>query len=177
MTVATAVTLLRLCAIPPLAFLIITVQRPITALVVFGLAAATDWADGMIARRWNQATSLGARLDPFVDKVFIFALILLLTHAGVFYWPIVMLVILRDVGVQILRHGSARQQPIPANRWGKLKFVLQCAGIAAALATALHPNALMLPVLANIALFSALIAGLPGIVLVLQARAVGQRTT
>lgn len=41
------------------------------ALGMFVLAALSDWLDGFIARRWNQRTALGTRLDPTADKLMV----------------------------------------------------------------------------------------------------------
>src|SRR5687767_4306547 len=41
------------------------------ALLVFVVAASTDWIDGYWARRYNQITKVGRMLDPFVDKIII----------------------------------------------------------------------------------------------------------
>ena len=38
-------------------------------LVVFAVAAFTDWLDGYLARRQNLTSTLGRNLDPLVDKV------------------------------------------------------------------------------------------------------------
>ena len=41
------------------------------AVGLFVVAAISDWLDGMIARRWNQHSLLGARLDPMADKLMV----------------------------------------------------------------------------------------------------------
>ncbi|GIX02605.1 MAG: hypothetical protein KatS3mg112_1542 [Thermogutta sp.] len=41
------------------------------SLVLFVVAAGTDWLDGFLARRLHQVTSLGRVLDPFADKLII----------------------------------------------------------------------------------------------------------
>lgn len=41
------------------------------ALVVYAVAAISDWVDGYIARQFHQQTLLGARLDPLADKLLI----------------------------------------------------------------------------------------------------------
>ena len=41
------------------------------ALIIFVVAASTDWVDGFWARRYGQVTVLGRIFDPFVDKVII----------------------------------------------------------------------------------------------------------
>ena len=43
--------------------------RTIAALIVFGVSAASDIADGQIARRFNMVTDLGKMLDPLADKL------------------------------------------------------------------------------------------------------------
>lgn len=166
MTTATALTLSRLAAVPALVLLVVGNHRPFLALGLFGLAAATDWADGAIARRWNQTTAFGARLDALVDKIFILALILVLWKVGVFVWPVVALVVCRDLAVQLWRQRAPREHPIPANRWGKLKFLLQCVAVAAALLAIADVEPEVLRTAANIALVGAVLAGLPGVVAV-----------
>ena len=58
------ITIFRLMA----AILIGLWPSPLWNLVLFTLAAGTDWLDGVLARRWNQTTKLGAMLDPIADK-------------------------------------------------------------------------------------------------------------
>jgi cardiolipin synthase len=72
LTLANLLTVLRLALIP---FFIIAVtdSRFGLALVIFGVAGATDFLDGIIARMWKQATPLGAILDPMADKLLLTA--------------------------------------------------------------------------------------------------------
>ena len=48
---------------------LISYDRYLAALAVFGLAAVTDALDGSLARLLDQATVLGRQLDPLIDKV------------------------------------------------------------------------------------------------------------
>jgi cardiolipin synthase len=74
-------TLLRVALVPGLALFL--VERHFqTALVFYLLAAATDVADGWLARRTRQVTRLGTVLDPQVDIVFNLALFFALAGAG-----------------------------------------------------------------------------------------------
>ena len=67
-TIPNLLTLSRL----PLAvvlFACIAYEQWLAALLIFGIAALTDWLDGLLARRLNQMSALGRSLDPLIDKV------------------------------------------------------------------------------------------------------------
>lgn len=72
LTLANLLTVLRMVLIP---FFIIAVtdNRFGLALLIFGIAGATDFLDGIIARLWKQKTMLGAILDPMADKLLLAA--------------------------------------------------------------------------------------------------------
>lgn len=62
-----ALTLLRLALAPVIAWALLQ-RLDMLALVLFSVSAATELADGMLARRWNQRTQFGAVADPAADK-------------------------------------------------------------------------------------------------------------
>ncbi len=83
LNVPNAITLSRLVLVVPFAILLFTEKPRWTLVVVFVLAAATDWFDGFFARRLGQVTSRGAWLDQIVDRAFTIAVVLLLlVHGG-----------------------------------------------------------------------------------------------
>ena len=53
-----------------------------TSAAIFILAAATDFLDGYFARKYNQVTTLGRILDPFVDKIIICGAFIFLLERG-----------------------------------------------------------------------------------------------
>ena len=107
-----------------------------TALVLFVIAASTDWIDGWWARRYQQVTKLGRILDPFVDKVIIGGAMIALV--GVDGSPVrawmATLVVARELLVTSLR-GMVEGQggDFSAKQLGKWKMVLQCLAIVSAL--------------------------------------------
>ena len=62
------ISLFRLLLIPLMVTLYFKAKTA-AALVVFGVSAASDIADGQIARRLNMVTDLGKMLDPLADKL------------------------------------------------------------------------------------------------------------
>ncbi len=75
MNAANAITLLRLCLVPVLAFLLIE-GRHVAAFWTFVIASVSDGIDGFIARHFDQRTHIGAVMDPVADKLLILASVL-----------------------------------------------------------------------------------------------------
>jgi cardiolipin synthase len=82
LTVANQLTFLRILAVPVFVLLLLYGYLG-WALVVFLGAGATDALDGLIARRANQRTSLGAWLDPMADKLLVVTTFITLTLPAV----------------------------------------------------------------------------------------------
>ncbi len=105
-------------------------------MVVFIVAASTDWMDGYWARKYGQVTKLGRIFDPFVDKIIIcgsFIALVGVANTPVMSW-MATLVVGRELLVTSLRgiiEGSGRD--FSASWLGKWKMVLQCAAIVASL--------------------------------------------
>ncbi len=70
LTRANALTLLRLACAPLLAAAVLH-ERPLVAALLFGTAVATDFADGWVARRFDEATPFGGLVDHAVDAAFV----------------------------------------------------------------------------------------------------------
>lgn len=78
MTSANYLTILRVLLVPVIVLLILYGQLR-WALAAFLLAGFTDLMDGLIARRFNQMSELGALLDPIADKLLLVSAFLVLT--------------------------------------------------------------------------------------------------
>lgn len=64
-------------------------------------SGATDWLDGLIARRFHVQSTLGGLLDAVADKTFVLAVLLTLASGGVLAWWQVPLLLVRDAAVLI----------------------------------------------------------------------------
>jgi CDP-diacylglycerol--glycerol-3-phosphate 3-phosphatidyltransferase len=127
-TLANNLTLVRILAVP---FLVLLLYFPgkvmnLVAMITFIAAALTDLVDGLIARRYNQVTTMGKFLDPLADKLMIASVLIMLVHlARVPAW-IAILIISREIIVTGLRAMAADKGIIiAADRYGKLKTIIQ----------------------------------------------------
>ncbi|MDB5528987.1 MAG: pgsA [Devosia sp.] len=78
------ITIARILAIVPIIALVMTgdTNLRLIALILYILAAASDWLDGYLARKWNQISPLGRMLDPIADKLLVGLLIAALAWDG-----------------------------------------------------------------------------------------------
>ncbi len=99
---------------------------------IFIVAAVTDWADGYLARRWNQTTSFGAFLDPVADKLMVAAALIVLTEKGIVNPFVTLIIISREITISALREWMAHAgnaKSVAVNILGKLKTVTQLVAI------------------------------------------------
>jgi cardiolipin synthase len=78
-TVPNVLSLLRLLGVPLFLWLALGPEADGWAFAVLAFAGLSDYADGKIARRFNQFSRLGAVLDPAADRLYILATIIALT--------------------------------------------------------------------------------------------------
>jgi len=129
-----ALTVLRLAVVPLFALLLLSDGgmddgRRGWATLFFALAIITDRYDGMIARRTNQVTEFGKLADPIADKALTGTALLGLSVLGLLPWWVTTVVLVREVGVTLLRFWVIRHGVIAASRGGKAKTVLQALAI------------------------------------------------
>ena len=98
----------------------------IIALVLFIIASFTDLLDGYVARKHNLITSTGKFLDPLADKLLISAAMIALVAAGRLSGWIFFVILTREFAVTGIRTIAASEgYVIAANKWGKIKTVIQ----------------------------------------------------
>ena len=73
LTIPNALSLARLLGVPLFLWLLLGPHADGWALAVLAISGFTDWADGVLARKLNQMSPLGALLDPLADRLYILA--------------------------------------------------------------------------------------------------------
>ncbi|MGE6792851.1 CDP-diacylglycerol--glycerol-3-phosphate 3-phosphatidyltransferase [Pseudomonas guineae] len=111
MNIPNLLTVLRVLLIP---VFIVLFYLPFSwsywaASAMFSIAAATDWLDGYLARRWEQSTPFGAFLDPVADKLMVAVALVLLVdeHSNLWLTLPAAIIIGREIVVSALREWMA----------------------------------------------------------------------
>jgi CDP-diacylglycerol--glycerol-3-phosphate 3-phosphatidyltransferase len=99
----------------------------VAALSTFVIAAATDYLDGYIAKKFNMATDFGRLMDPVADKVLTLAAFMAFVELEIIPAWMVLIVIVREMAITGLRIANAlkRSEILPAENQGKHKTVSQ----------------------------------------------------
>lgn len=129
-------TLLRIGLIPVfvLFFYLPVGWAHLITTAIFGLAAATDWLDGYLARRLGATSAFGAFLDPVADKLMVAtALVLLVDRNPTDYHGILMalpaaIIVGREITISALREWMAElgaTRKVAVNYIGKVKTTAQ----------------------------------------------------
>ncbi len=114
------------------------------ALTLFVSAAATDYADGYLARKWNQITNIGRMLDPIADKAIV--LIALLVLATLWFGDVrvmipIILIVFREVFVSGLREFLGdKANTLHVTKLAKWKTTVQMMAIILLLAAQLFQH-------------------------------------
>ena len=101
----------------------------IAAFCVFAVASVTDLLDGELARRSGTITDFGKIADPIADKALTGSALITLTLLGDLSGWVTVLILVREVGVTLLRFAVIRYGVISASRGGKVKTLLQMVAI------------------------------------------------
>lgn len=98
------------------------------SLIIFTIAALTDFFDGYFARKYQVESTFGVFLDPLADKFLTFAGFVCLPYVdpAQFVWWAIILIIIRDVAITLLRIYSDRKGIVMETRKSaKIKTAIQ----------------------------------------------------
>lgn len=133
------ITYLRVALTPVVMALVIVGYRVryayVIAAVLFAIAAATDFFDGRLARRWKQTTTLGTFLDTTADKLLVSGVLVALVSVGRVSAWIAFIIIGREIVIMGLRGAvsAAGGTVVKPSIWGKLKANVQFLAILLAI--------------------------------------------
>jgi CDP-diacylglycerol---glycerol-3-phosphate 3-phosphatidyltransferase len=137
----------------------------LAALAVFVVASVTDLLDGRLARSRGLVTDFGKIADPIADKALTGAALISLSVLGELPGWVTALILIREVGVTVLRFVVIRRGVIAASQGGKLKTLLQVAAICLyILPASLSPPAWVREVVMAVAVVVTLVTGVDYVV-------------
>jgi CDP-diacylglycerol--glycerol-3-phosphate 3-phosphatidyltransferase len=138
LTFPTLLTLLRIALVPVLVlfFYLPYGWSNVACVVIFVLAAITDIADGVIARRTGQISRFGAFLDPVADKIMVSTALVLLVQRQETYQVVfaiaAAIIVGREITISALREWMSEigERALVSVSWiGKLKTIFQMTAI------------------------------------------------
>jgi CDP-diacylglycerol--glycerol-3-phosphate 3-phosphatidyltransferase len=163
--IANALTMLRLALVPFFALALFhsgghSKGWHVIAWAIFAVASLTDRIDGEIARKRGLVTEFGKLADPIADKALTGTALVGLSILDDLAWWVTVVILVREVGVTLLRFWVIRHGVMAASRGGKVKTLLQgvaigllvlpLSGILHATATAVMAAAVVLTVVTGI---------------------------
>jgi CDP-diacylglycerol--glycerol-3-phosphate 3-phosphatidyltransferase len=159
-----AVTLFRIFMVPVFVVLLFAAGREDSSMhwwaaLVFAGAAATDRLDGWLARRNGTVTTFGIVADPIADKALTGSAFVGLSLLDLLPWWVTVVVLVREIGVTVLRAVVIRHTVVPASRGGKLKTVLQTVALTALVAPLAGPLDLVAWVVMGLAVAVTVVTG------------------
>ncbi len=130
-----ALTVLRILLVPVFGWLLLThggdsTGYRLAAFGVFVVAMITDSVDGDLARRKGLVTDFGKVTDPIADKALVGMGLVALSVIGLVPWWITAVILVREIGITVMRFLVIRHGVMPAGRGGKLKTGLQTAALS-----------------------------------------------
>jgi cardiolipin synthase (CMP-forming) len=128
-TVPNVLTVLRFMGVPLFIWLVLAEKEYGVAVVVLALMAGSDWIDGYVARRFDQASKLGRVMDPLADRLALIAVAITLVIAGVVHWLYLAALLVPDAVLLALTLSFFRGHPdLPVSRIGKVRTGLLLLG-------------------------------------------------
>ncbi len=115
-------------------------------LVIYVVAALTDWYDGWLAKKFNYFTRWGKVWDPIADKVLTAGTMLSLVHLGVIDLIPVLIILARDIFMTGFRsYAEHIHKPFPTSRYAKVKTFIEMVYLNFVLIAFLLKNSEVLP--------------------------------
>ena len=105
LTIPNQLTILRIALTPFFLYFFLQDSMPqkLIGTIIFIVAAASDWYDGYVARKFNVITRWGQFMDPLADKILISSALIVFAYLGFLYFWMVLVIVTRDFLITFLR--------------------------------------------------------------------------
>jgi cardiolipin synthase len=128
-TIPNLLTVVRFMGVPLFVWLVLAQKEYAAGVVVLAVMASTDWIDGYVARRFDQASKLGRVLDPIADRLALIAVAVTLVIAGVVHWLYLAALVIPDAVLLVLTLSFFGGHPdLPVSVVGKVRTGLLLLG-------------------------------------------------
>jgi len=128
-TIPNLLTVVRFMGVPLFIWLVLAQREYGAGVIVLAVMAGTDWIDGYIARRFDQASKLGRVLDPIADRLALLAVAVTLVIAGVVHWLYLAALVVPDAILLVLTLSLFHGHPdLPVSVVGKVRTGLLLLG-------------------------------------------------
>ncbi|WP_285726558.1 CDP-alcohol phosphatidyltransferase family protein [Psychromicrobium xiongbiense] len=122
LTVPNMLTVIRFLGVPLFVWLVLAERQYGWGVVVLVVMGGTDWVDGYVARRFDQASRLGRVLDPLSDRIALIAVAITLVIAEVAPWWLLAVIVIPDAVLTATSLLFFRWHPdLPVSIIGKLR--------------------------------------------------------
>jgi CDP-diacylglycerol--glycerol-3-phosphate 3-phosphatidyltransferase len=128
MTIPNQLTVTRIILTPIFAFAFLSDSLILNhlSLIIFLIAALTDWYDGWLARKYNYISDLGKFLDPLADKILTSTALLCFVFVNILNLWMVLIIVIRDLAITLLRiYGQSKKRLFATSYLAKVKTALQ----------------------------------------------------
>ncbi len=142
-------TIFRFLTTPIVAILMLY-EHYYIGLIAFLLVAFTDALDGSMARTRDQITDWGKVYDPLADKILIGSMVFIIILRYIDFWTAIIIISLEFIIISVAWVRKVKGIKIQANIWGKIKMMLQVAGVVILLLAIVFDLAALLPLASGV---------------------------
>ena len=109
LTIPNALTALRGLGVPLFIWLALGLESDGWAILVLAIGGVTDYLDGKLARAWNQTSRFGELADPFIDRIYIVATLIVLQMRGAIPLWVIIALLGRDLILAVMTLALTRK--------------------------------------------------------------------
>jgi CDP-diacylglycerol--glycerol-3-phosphate 3-phosphatidyltransferase len=127
-TIPSLITTIRIIVAPIILMLLFSNSpvQIVSAVVLFFIAAYTDYMDGWLARRWKVQSKWGSFYDPLADKILTLTVLYYIVHISILPMWMFAILLFRDLVITILRWKlKDNEKPLATSLSAKIKTFYQ----------------------------------------------------